>query len=50
MQTPSGVAASGCSYCLSLNEKHLHIAWKIVKSMDLSSKGVYKADTYQKIL
>lgn len=50
MQTPSGVAAAGCSYCLSLNEKHLHIAWKIVKSMDLSSKGAYRQDNYQKIL
>ena len=50
MQTPSGVAAAGCSYCLELKEKHLHIAWKIVKSMDLSSKGVYSSETLQKIL
>lgn len=49
MQTPSGIAASGCSYCLELKEKHLHVAWNLVKSMDLSSKGVFKADTLQKI-
>lgn len=50
MQTPSGVAASGCSYCLELKEKYLHIAWNIVKSMGLSSKGAFNADTLQKIL
>jgi len=50
IQTPSAVGASGCSYALLLSEGHLHTAWEIVKSMDLSSKGVYRSDTYQKIL
>ena len=50
MQTPSAIGVTGCSYSLMINEKYLHVAWELVKSMDLTSKGVYRMDTHQKIL
>lgn len=50
IQAPSELADYGCSYCLEINEKHLNIAWKIVKSMTISSKGVFKKDNLQKII
>ena len=50
IQAPSEIATSGCSYCLEINEKHLGVAWRIVKSMGASSKGVFKKDSLEKIL
>lgn len=50
LQTPSKLAEKGCSYSLELNEKHLHTAWSLVKKSGLTSKGVYRKDTLEKIL
>ncbi len=50
VQTPAALALSGCSYSLEMNEKYLHTAWNLVKSTDLSSKGVFKAGSLEKII
>lgn len=50
IQTPTGVSASGCSYSLEIREKHLHTAWNLVKDMDLSSKGVFRAGSLEKVI
>ncbi len=50
VQAPPKISDTGCAYALELKEKNLYIAWNIVKSMDISSKGVYNADASAKIL
>lgn len=50
VQTPTGVSVTGCSYSLRIREKHLNTAWNLIKNMELSSKGVFRAGTLEKIL
>lgn len=50
LQTPAKLAEKGCSYSLELSEKYLQTAWVLVKNSGLTSKGVYKKDTLEKIL
>lgn len=50
IQTPSEIAEKGCSYSLEISEKYLHTAWNEVKKSSLTSKGVYKKGSFEKIL
>lgn len=50
LQTPSGISAGGCSYCLEVSDSDLNIAWNIVKSLGVSSKGVYRKGSLEKII
>ncbi len=50
LQTPSKLSETGCSYSLELSERHLQIAWNLVKNSGLTSKGVYRKGSLVKIL
>ncbi len=50
MQTPSGITQKSCSYCLKLNKAHMDTAWNIVKKNGLSSKGIFSADGYTRLV
>ncbi len=48
-QTPKALNLSGCSYCLQIRREDLGVAWKLINSSGLSSKGVYDSKDYRKI-
>ncbi len=48
-QTPKALNLSGCSYCLHLKKEDADLAWKLIKSNGLSSKGIYDSKDYRKI-
>lgn len=50
MQTPSGVNEKSCSYCLKLKRSHMDTAWNIVKKNGLSSKGIFSAEDYVRLV
>ena len=50
LQTPSGISTGGCSYCLEVSDSDLNTAWNIVKSLGVSSKGVYRKGSLEKII
>ncbi len=50
MQTPNGINQKSCSYCLKLKQTHMETAWEIVKKNGLSSKGIFSAEDYVRLV
>ena len=50
MQTPKSVPIKSCSYCLRVSEEDLPSVWRLVKSADVYTKGVFRESDYSKIL
>lgn len=50
LQTPSSIAVKGCSHCLEINEKDLRKVWTVVNGLNVTSKGVYRKGSLEKII
>lgn len=49
IQAPAKIAALGCSYCLELDACDAKTALNVVKVSGITTRGIYTADTYEKI-
>ena len=49
IQAPSKIATLGCAYCLEIDAKDAKTAINLIKVSGMSVKGVYTADTYERI-
>ncbi len=49
IQAPAKIASLGCSYCLELDAYDAKTALDIVKVSGITTRGVYTADTYEKL-
>ncbi len=50
IQAPAKLAYLGCTYCIELDAANLRTAVNLLKASGVSSKGVFNADTYEKII
>ncbi len=49
IQAPAKIASLGCSYCLEIDGHDAKTAINIIKVSGISTRGVYTADTYERI-
>jgi len=49
IQAPAKLASLGCAYCLEIDAADLKIAVNLIKVSGISTRGVFTADTYEKI-
>ena len=49
MQTPVEIKLKSCGYCLKMPSDCIELVWNIIKKNALSSKGIFSANTYQKL-
>ncbi|MBO5008235.1 MAG: DUF3343 domain-containing protein [Clostridia bacterium] len=50
IQAPAKLAYLGCTYCIELDASDMKTAVNLLRVSGVSSKGIYNADTYEKIL
>ena len=49
IQAPAALATLGCAYSLELDSANLKTAMNLIKVSGMSVRGVYNADSYEKI-
>ena len=49
IQAPAKLAELGCAYCLEIDIADMKTAVNLIKVSGISTKGIYDAQTYQKL-
>ena len=49
IQAPTKIALLGCSYCLEIDANDAKTAINLIKVSNITAKGIYTADTYERI-
>ncbi len=50
IQTPKNIPLKSCSYCVRIAQTDMPMAWNMVKSLDVYTKGVFSEKDYKKLI